>query len=315
VIPADPIELYPGTDEWVREMTASKVAAVLGLSPWQSPFSLWYEMAGAIEHAGPTTAMQRGHYLEDAIARWLGDQHGVELLPGLCWRSRTRPWQVASPDRLVLKGSWPPDGGHEHWSDQYAAVAEVKTAADFEHWGPDGSDEIPVYYRAQAVWQMDTLGLDTAYVGVLLPRLELRSYVLHPAPGEAEFIREKARAFLDSLAAGDPPDVDTHSQTYAVLRKLHPSIVAEGTEGWQVDLPLPLARGFAQSVFGLREAEDEFNLQRSRVARYMGDAARGVYEGRNVALRLPGPKGTAYVKAGTDRVLAAVAEKEDEDVD
>jgi hypothetical protein len=35
---ADPISLVPGSAEWLREMTASKVAAVLGLSPWESPF-------------------------------------------------------------------------------------------------------------------------------------------------------------------------------------------------------------------------------------------------------------------------------------
>ena len=30
----------PGSPEWQRLMTASKVAAVLGLSPWQSPRNL-----------------------------------------------------------------------------------------------------------------------------------------------------------------------------------------------------------------------------------------------------------------------------------
>lgn len=30
----------PGTDEWRSILSASKIAAVLGISPWQSPYSL-----------------------------------------------------------------------------------------------------------------------------------------------------------------------------------------------------------------------------------------------------------------------------------
>lgn len=299
---ADPIVLEPGSPEWLREMTASKVAAVLGLSPWQSPFSLWYEMAGAVEHAGPNKQMERGHYLEDAVARWVADQHSIELAPGRCWRNRARPWQVASPDRLVV-------ADRTTWAG-VSAVVEVKTAADWERWGPDGSDEVPPYYRAQAVWQCDTLGVDTCYMGVLLPRLELRSYVLHPAEDEAEFIRERARDFLDSLTAGVPPDVDTHSETYRVLRQMHPHILDE-----EVELPPDLARAYARAVLALRAAEDEYNLRRSEVARTLGDARwatlrTGPESTMRIANRQAGPKGTPYVNPGTEKRLRLAAEEE-----
>lgn len=298
---ADPISLEPGSPEWVREMTASKVAAVLGLSPWQSPFSLWYEMAGAVEHAGPTKAMTRGHYLEDAVARWIADQYSLTLVSGRCWRNRARPWQVASPDRRVV------DPSIRSFGAPTVAVVEVKTAAEYERWGPDGSDEIPPYYRAQAVWQCDTLEVDTAYVGVLLPRLELRGYVIHPAPGEAEFIREECRMFLDSLAAGEPPDVDTHGETYKTIRVLHPQITGE-----DYDVPPELARQYARSILGLRAAEDEYNLRRSQLAQQMGDRHRARYDGRTLADRRPGPKGSPYVNpTSSKRTLAAVAEEED----
>jgi predicted phage-related endonuclease len=121
MIAADPIVMDPGSPEWVRCMTASKVAAVLGLSPWQSRFSLWYEMAGAVEHQAGTPQQARGHYLEDGVARWVADQHGLtHIAPGGCWRNRARPWQVASPDRLVL----PYDRAVVHVS----AAMEVKTS-------------------------------------------------------------------------------------------------------------------------------------------------------------------------------------------
>lgn len=298
---ADPIVMDPGSPEWVRSMTASKVAAVLGLSPWQSRFSLWYEMAGAAEHQAGTPQQARGHYLEEGIARWVADQHGgLNLEPGLCWRNRARPWQVASPDRRNVR----------HWPvpDETLAVVEVKTSADWEAWGPDGTDEIPAYYRTQAVWQCDTLGVDTCYVGVLLPRLELRSYVIHPAPGEAEYIRDECRQFLDSIEAGQPPDVDKHSETYRVLRALHPDI-----DGTDAELPADVATAYAHAVLGLRAAEDEHVRCRNEVAQHMGSAQRARYDGRTVAIRQPGPTRVPFVKAGTTRALRATAEEESND--
>jgi putative phage-type endonuclease len=302
-VDADPIVLVPGTPEWLREMTASKVAAVVGLSPWQSRFSLWFEMAGQVPHPGPSVQMERGHYLEDAIARWLSDQYGFSTLAGMCWRNRARPWQVASPDRLAL-----PVGGRV--ARDAHAVVEVKTAADYGEWGPDGTDEIPPHYRVQAVWQCDTLGLPQAYVGVLLPRLEFRGYVIRPADGEAEWLRQEARAFLDSLAAQEPPDVDEHSATYAALRVLHPSIVPKGQEGSDVPVGADLAVPYARSVLALKAAETEYGLQRNKLAVHMGTARRAVYDDRTVAIRQPGPTGTPYPKAGTARVLAAIAQEE-----
>lgn len=286
---ADPIELEPGTEEWLREMTASKVAAVLGLSPWESRFSLWYRMKGVVDGKRQTASMERGHYLEDAVARWLADQVGVVMTAGGCWRNRARPWQVASPDRLCGGATGPL---------HVEALAEVKTAADWEHWGPDGSDEIPPYYRAQVVWQCDTLGLDTAHVGVLLPRLHLRAYTLHPADGEAEYVREEVRAFLDSLAADEPPEVDGHKETYVVLRNLHHLI-----EDRDEDVPLPLAREYRSAVLALRAAEDAHAEARARMAAHMGKARRAVVDGRVLAIRQTNGRGDPYVKA-TDRMPA-----------
>lgn len=307
---ADPIVLEPGTPEWLREMTASKVAAVVGLSPWQSRFSLWYEMNGVVPHQSGTPEMDRGHYLEPAVCSWLADQYGLVLAPGQCWRHRERPWQVASPDRLAV--GLGTDRAHIGGAEGEAlAVVEVKTdAGGKEEWGPDGSDEIPPGYRVQAVWQCDTLGLPLAYVGVLLPRLEFRGYVIEPAPGEAEWLRTEARAFLDSLAAGDPPDVDMHSATYNTLRVLHPQIAPKGSAEEDVDVPPSLAVPYARSVLGLRAAEDEYNLRRNELAAHMGTHRRAVYDQRTLAIRQPGPTGTPYPKAGTARVLAAISMEE-----
>lgn len=281
------IRLRPGTPAWQSEMTASKVAAVLGLSPWDSPLSMWYKMAGYVPPEPQKANQERGHYLEPAVAQWVADQYGLTIYAGRCWRNRGRPWQVASPDRLV----------YEHRSrrqlvESPVAVLEAKTAADWEEWGPDGSDEVPGYYRAQVVWQCDTLGLDTGYLGVLLPRLAFRGYVIHPAPGEAQFIRDRCRDFLDSIEAGNPPDIDGHDETYRVLRKLNPDV---DKDDWVAVAP-DEARAYCNAVERLRIAEDEHTYERSLMAKRMGKASRAV-----VDEELPEgakPRVVAYRQAG-----------------
>jgi putative phage-type endonuclease len=303
MVAADPITLVPGSPEWLRELTASKVAAVLGLSPWQSRFSLWYRMSGGLPEEPQTPEQSRGHYLEDGVARWLGDVYDLNLIPGGCWRNRDRPWQVACPDRLVTTLMQQQTGGTGYRIP--TAVVEVKTAAKFEDWGPDGTDEVPPYYRAQAVWQCDTLGVPRCYMGVLLPFLELRGYVIEPAPGEAEYIREECREFLDSLEAGEPPDVDEHDATWTALRALNPNIVDEDSL-----VEAELAIGYARAVLNLKAAETEHTLRRNQLAQHMGLARRAVYDERTLAIRQPGPTGIPFVKAGTARALRAITEEE-----
>ncbi|MBO0875326.1 MAG: hypothetical protein J2P19_18235 [Pseudonocardia sp.] len=59
------------------------------------------------------------------------------------------------------------------------ALLEIKHSASYDGWGDEGTDEIPVYYRAQVLWQMDAFGLDTAYVACLfLASHTIREYVL-----------------------------------------------------------------------------------------------------------------------------------------
>jgi putative phage-type endonuclease len=281
-------DLDPGSPEWLRLMTASKVAAVLGLSPWESRFSLWHRLAGQLEGKPETASTLRGHYLEAGVAAFLADQYPMLRFGRTgTWVNKARPWQSATPDRIARDGR------------RAVAVAEVKTAADWEEWGRDGSDDIPPYYRAQVVWQMDCLGLPLGYVAVLLPRLQLRAYTLRYDAGEAEWIRGEVLAFLDTLPGGPAerrPDIDEHAETYTAVRKLHPQILDEDRE-----VPLDMARAYCAAVTGLRAAEDEHALRRAQVADHIGDGKKAVVRvgdtTHTIASRQAKAGGTPYLVA------------------
>lgn len=281
-------DLKPGDREWMSRMTASKVAAVVGLSPWQSRFSLWHEMAGLIEHESGNTFTERGLYLEDAVCRWWGDQF-VDLRVGKTgsWVNKARPWQSATPDRLIWSGR------------RVVGILEAKTSAKPEDWGPDGSDEIPPYYRAQLVWQMDCLGLPVAHLAALLSRLNFRAYVVHHDREEAEWLRGEAFAFLDSLPTGNnpqPPPIDSHEATYEAVRKLHPKI-----NGEDAVIDLELARRFTEGIDLARVAKATEQAVKSEMADAMGDTRRAVVKvGEKeivVATRQAKGNGVPYVSA------------------
>lgn len=277
-------DLKPGSGNWQRRMTASKVAAVLGLSPWESRFSLWHRMAGLIDRQPQTDATRRGHYLEDAVAQWFADQHPELLIGhGGTWEHPNRPWQAASPDRLCYGGPIRDDDAGP------VAVLEIKTTADMDEWGAAGTDEIPPGYRTQVVWQLDTLGLAVGHVAVLLPRLEFREYRIDYNPDEAAYIRAEARAFLDSLPGGPAerrPDLDAHGATYIAVQQLHPGI--DGTD-W--DAPDHLAREFCAARRELETAAAREQAARTALADSMGDAKRARWLGKTIADRRPSRNG------------------------
>lgn len=295
-------DLVPGSPEWLKRMTASKIAAVIGLSPWESRFSLWHRMAGLIEQQPETDQTRRGHYLEDAVARWFYDQHRPEfaLSKGLAWAHPDRDWQAASPDRLIWDRECAADSlpcaVHAP-----KALLEVKTTADMDEWGEAGTDQIPPYYRCQVMWQLDTLSLPVAYVAVLLPRLEFREYRIDYNADEAAYLRAEAAQFLESLPTGalpQRPNLDDHIETYAAVRALHPEIDPRSEE-----VPADLAREFCDAVRGLKTAKTREQAARTALADHMGTAATAVYvDGDNrikLADRRAKAGGTPYLQAAS----------------
>lgn len=283
--------LAPGSPEWCRAATASKTAAILRLSPWTSRFACYYTMAGLLPRDSQTANQSRGHWLEPAVANWLADELGLHFRDGGCWRNREYPWMVATPDRLAFK--------HRR-ARQPLAVVEIKTSGDYDDWGPDGSDSIPSYYRAQVVFQMGTLGLPVGYVGALLPRLNFRAYTIHFDEDEFEFIRQEVSDFIDSLPGGVnecPPDIDSDDSTYEAARKLHKDV-----EDRDVTISPELAMRFIDGIRTAKVSESVGQAVKAEMQMAMGEARRAVLprEGLEpivIATRQSKGGGTPYVAA------------------
>lgn len=267
----------PNTEPWYEarrgRLGASEIAAVVGLSPYESPFSLWHRKRGNLTEQTANDAMTVGHYVEAAVAQWWSDEHRTEVYPTGTYVSEDRDWQLANPDRVMYSGDGPP------------TPLECKYATRDDQWGQPGTDQIPVHYLTQVQWQMDVLGVAVCHVAVLLPG-RLAAYVVHANAEDQAYLREAGRAFLDSVEQGIEPDIDDTSATLRALREMHPDIHDN-----DIDIDPDDAAAYVAAKRDAEKADRAARGMQSVVLHQMGTARRALANGQPVLRRQPGQGG------------------------
>lgn len=215
------IDVQPGTPEWHdarrQGVTATDLPAILGISPHDSAYSLYYRKRGELPDAGDNDRFRLGRELEPYILdRWQEDAERTVVKGGL-YRSDDRPWQMATLDAFTYDTDEP---------------VEVKSWADADKHTWDESP--PPSVRAQLLWQMDTMSVARGHVGVLLlPSGEFRSFTLEcSCEVEADtngtilcelhedilMMRSAGFDFHMRIIDGQPPSLDGSVMTLAAVR-------------------------------------------------------------------------------------------------
>jgi putative phage-type endonuclease len=267
----------PNTEQWhqlrASGIGGSEVAAILGLSPYVSAYTLWHRKKGLLAGQTPNVGMSWGTRLEDVIAAKFAEDHpemGVRRTG--TWRNLERPWMLGNPDRFITT----PAGRAPK------AVLEVKTAhgSDTWQWGKSGTDEIPPYYLTQVRWYLAVLGLDLAHVAVLIGGSDYREYTVQQDTADTELMISAAERFWVSLKSDTPPDLDSSLHTYTAVRDLHSDIDATS-----VEIPTDVAVGYCQAKAALAWAQQEAQLFTTKLADAMGTAKTATHMGTTIATR------------------------------
>jgi putative phage-type endonuclease len=277
----------PGSPEWhaarVGKMSGSRIAAAAGLSPWESPFSLWHRMAGNIGEAGETRYMRWGTILEPPIlgefARLHPELH-VHRNPGT-WLNKAEPWMLANPDGLFTIGT----------GRRLDGVVEIKTAGYPDGWGKEGTEEIPIQYYCQVIWYLHVLGLKWAIVAVLIGGNDYREYSVNYDADAAGELITIGRQFMDSLEAGIPPDLDGGAATMQTIKELHPDI-----DGTSVDVPDSIGWRLVHEKSRLVVPTERFDAAKAELAECMGNAKSAYWNGVKIADRRSRNGGIPYIQ-------------------
>jgi putative phage-type endonuclease len=265
--------------EWLdarrKGVTASEIATVMGLSPWDSPYALYHRKLGILPAQADAAPLERGRDLEPIIVRKFAEAHPDILVSGTgrdLYASSERPWQLATPDRLININRIAPGLrviGTE------GSLLEAKSDAGSDEWGEPGTDEIPVQYRAQAIWQADVMGVRRVHVACLRVReWDVREYVVEmddSAKADLELMLKEARDFLDRIDLREAPDVDWRPATAAAIRGLYP-------DPGEADVLIgrQLAISYRAAVRRFKEAEQRKDEMANRVLAAVGGGRRAV---------------------------------------
>ena len=255
----------------------SDVAAVLGLSPWQSPYSLWAEKVGLTPRDFTSNEAQEfGKRAEQMLTRWFQDR--TDLIVGGEQRQCVhpdKPWMRCTIDGDVYEGSRHPD------SYIPLGIAEWKTTGDSE---ADWAEHIPDYYACQATWNMIVTGTQACWLGVLhmafgRPRFKVYEFVLHE--GDARFITDKCERFwLDHVMTGIPPETDAHEATTKALNNMWPDATGQMEAD---DALVALAFERDQWKQTVEAAEMEVDRINNVFRLALGDATDLKHNGKNLA--------------------------------
>jgi len=265
----------PGSAEWLKYMTASKIAAVVGTSPYESRFSLWHRMHGDLEPQPQTDVMTYGHYLEPVLLQWFADQH---------------PELTVKPGGWVQRDDWAgatPDGTFYHEGLAAGGLLQCKTSRLSWEW----ETGVPAGYYDQVQWEMWVAGEDVAYV-VVDVAMEFREFPVERDNDRIEFLVTEARVFMDSLAAGVAPALDGSAHTYQAIRSLHPEIDPES-----VEVPAELALRWLDAREQVADATEAEQLAKNEIADLMGNAQRAVWGETTLITRQARKGGTPYLVA------------------
>lgn len=306
-------------EEWLTArqagIGASEIAAVLGISPWESPFSLYWRKRNDWRN-DDAEHLEAGRRAEGMIADWFADRadpnEGLAVRPAGLYAHRDRPWQLATPDRLVhlvcpcccgdgygcgctgVPGLGCGDCRATGIGSPPVAVLECKHPYSWDGFGDDGSDDIPVYCRCQLLQQMDVMGVDDGYLAAYTQH-QLRIYHLRRDEADLAVMRTAGAAFMRRLADDDPPPIDGHAATGAALRRLHPSV-----EDIDVQVPLELAEGYRRARALRSRVDDVVERYENRIRHAIGGGRRAMYGKQLVASR------SVYDQSGDQAELTAL---------
>jgi putative phage-type endonuclease len=253
-----------GSQEWhdLRNepgaVGGSDIAAITGLSAWESAITKWAKKTGQIpDEVAPNMSMKLGTKLEAPILDLFADEHPeLEIYETGTWANKENPWARSNPDGLykTADGEW--------------GIVEVKFSRDY--WSG-----VPQAYRAQVLWYMRVFGIKQAKL-VALAGSSYMEFDIEWDEFEAETLWDSAVRFRQACLDMKMPYWDGSNSTLETVRALSP-----GISDSEVDLD-DLGMHYINSVTDFEKANAKMTELKARVIQAMDGAKRGLIYGEHL---------------------------------
>ncbi len=248
----------------------SDAAAILGVSPWKSPFMLYQEKIGEFkEEITPEKQkiFDRGHRWEPVVIEMLIDEltdrgHDVQVIArNGRFKDLEHPFLAAEIDlELLIDGE--------------TVNGEMKTVHPFaaKDWGEQDTDEIPIYYTAQVSHGQMVTRRNKTIVAALIGADDLRVHVVERDDELIQIMRNKEIEFWKRIEKRDAPDPTSLEDIKLIYSK---------AGGGVVDADQKILEAFTNlknTKSKLKGLEEEKEAYEKEIKLFMGEAAVLSYE-------------------------------------
>lgn len=299
-------------EEWKalrhKYIGGSDAAAVVGMNPFVSPYSLWAEKTGRLPGFEGNLATEVGTYLEDFVAQKFAQETGKKVRKcNLSWFNDQYPWAIANIDREIV--------GED-------AGLEIKTTSELNLSKFKGG-EYPANYYCQCMHYLAVTGKQKWYLAVLIGNREFMWFTIERDEDEIAALMDEERTFKMYVDNDTPPQADGASSTSDTLFALYPDSIdtAIGIGFYEKDL---------DNYFRLKEQKKNIEMTidgiENRIKAHLGECARGegekykvswksqyrsTFDHKKFAADHPEMDVSAYYKKSTSRPFKVTEKKGD----
>ena len=248
-------------EEWLKLRSqyigGSDAAAVVGMNPFASPYSLWAEKTGKVPGFAGNLATEVGTYLEEFVAQKFAEETGKKVRKcNQSFLNSEYPFAIANIDRDIV--------GED-------AGLEIKTTDSLNLKKFKGG-EYPANYYCQMVHYLAVTGKQRWYLAVLIGNKEFKWFTLERDEDEIAALMGAEADFWELVKKNTPPAVDGIKATSKALNAVYPdstdAVVDLSGLGFQI-------RKYMTLKEQIKDLETQADEIANRLKKIMGEAGRG----------------------------------------
>lgn len=249
-------------EEWLKNrmesIGGSDAAAIVGLSVYSSPYSVWADKVGLTPPKEDNEAMRQGRDLEEYVAQRFTEETGKKVRRrNAIIRNPDFLFAHANVDRLIVGE----DAGLEC---KTTSVLNLKKFANGEY---------PANYYVQCMHYMMVTGCRKWYLAVLILGKEFKVFEIDKNEEEIEALKKCEEEFFGYVMSRNEPPADGSKATADAIS----TIYRDSADGQKCDLtPLDTQIRILLNIKkAIKEKEDDLRACESAIKQYMGSAETG----------------------------------------
>lgn len=248
-------------EEWLRHrqrsIGGSDAAAIVGLSAYVSPYTVWADKLGKIPPSEDNEAMRQGRDLEQYVAERFAEATGKKVRrENNILINPDFPFAHANVDRIVIGE----DAGLECKTTNQLNLKKFKNG------------EFPDHYYVQCMHYMMVTGCSKWYLAVLVLGREFLWFEIERDEEEIAALAKSEQEFWQCVEQGVPPAADGSKSTTDTIQTMFPDSSESSVSLFSFDNMLTQREDIKRSIGDLKALQDEIE---NKIKAYMQDASRG----------------------------------------